>query len=98
MAANPRATLTRRSVQKVTSTPRLDPTSTTRPVLTRVALPPEDQGSPAVAPDVIATETGCESHHEAIARAAYYLAQARGFEPGHEVDDWFAAEEQLGLR
>ena len=27
-----------------------------------------------------------------IAEAAYYRAQARGFEPGHEMDDWLAAE------
>lgn len=23
---------------------------------------------------------------------AYYKAEARGFEPGHEMDDWLAAE------
>jgi len=27
-----------------------------------------------------------------IAIAAYLKAQARGFEPGHELEDWFAAE------
>jgi hypothetical protein len=27
-----------------------------------------------------------------IAEAAYYKAQARGFEPGHEMEDWLAAE------
>lgn len=27
-----------------------------------------------------------------IATAAYYLAAARNFEPGHELDDWLAAE------
>lgn len=27
-----------------------------------------------------------------IARAAYFRAQARGFMPGHELDDWLAAE------
>ena len=30
-----------------------------------------------------------------IARAAYYLAEQRGFAPGHELDDWLAAERQL---
>lgn len=42
----------------------------------------------------------CESpnsSHEAIARSAYFLAEARGFEPGHELDDWLAAERQAGL-
>lgn len=27
-----------------------------------------------------------------IAEAAYYLAEKRGFEPGHELDDWLEAE------
>ena len=27
-----------------------------------------------------------------IAMSAYYKAQARGFEPGHDVDDWLSAE------
>jgi hypothetical protein len=27
-----------------------------------------------------------------IAITAYLKAQARGFEPGHELEDWFAAE------
>jgi len=26
------------------------------------------------------------------AECAYYKAEARGFEPGHEVEDWLAAE------
>lgn len=27
-----------------------------------------------------------------IAEAAYYLAEKRGFEPGHELEDWLTAE------
>lgn len=27
-----------------------------------------------------------------IAECAYYKAEARGFEPGHEMEDWLAAE------
>lgn len=27
-----------------------------------------------------------------IAESAYYKAEARGFLPGHELDDWLAAE------
>lgn len=30
-----------------------------------------------------------------IATAAYFKAQARGFEPGHDTDDWLAAEAEL---
>ena len=36
-----------------------------------------------------------EERHAAIAEAAYFRAQRRGFEPGHELDDWLAAEAEL---
>jgi hypothetical protein len=32
---------------------------------------------------------------EMIATAAYFRAQKRGFEPGHEQEDWFAAETEI---
>jgi hypothetical protein len=33
-----------------------------------------------------------------IAEAAYYRAQQRGFAPGHELDDWVAAEAEVRRR
>jgi hypothetical protein len=30
-----------------------------------------------------------------IATAAYFRAQSRGFEPGHELEDWFEAETEI---
>lgn len=33
--------------------------------------------------------------HKMIAIAAYLRAQLRGFEPGHELEDWFAAEREI---
>jgi hypothetical protein len=30
-----------------------------------------------------------------IAQAAYYRAERRGFDPGHEADDWLAAESEV---
>jgi DUF2934 family protein len=30
-----------------------------------------------------------------ISRAAYLRAEQRGFEPGHEVEDWLAAEAEI---
>lgn len=32
---------------------------------------------------------------EEIAVAAYYKAEKRGFEPGHDVEDWLEAESEL---
>jgi hypothetical protein len=41
-----------------------------------------------------------ESQHRRalIAEAAYLRAQRRGFEPGHELEDWLAAESEIDLR
>jgi hypothetical protein len=36
-----------------------------------------------------------EQHRELVAVAAYYLAERRNFEPGHEAEDWLAAEIQV---
>ncbi|SEQ91046.1 Protein of unknown function [Nitrosomonas sp. Nm51] len=33
-----------------------------------------------------------ENQNSRVAVSAYYKAQARGFEPGYELDDWLAAE------
>jgi hypothetical protein len=33
-----------------------------------------------------------ETRHRMIAEAAYFLAEARGFAPGYELEDWLAAE------
>lgn len=36
-----------------------------------------------------------EMRHDIIAQAAYFRAQRRDFEPGHELDDWLAAEAEV---
>jgi len=36
-----------------------------------------------------------ERRRKLIAVAAYYLAEQRNFEPGHETEDWLAAERQV---
>lgn len=38
---------------------------------------------------------GIAGREARIAEAAYFRAQKRGFEPGHELDDWLAAEAEL---
>jgi len=32
-----------------------------------------------------------------IAERAYYLAEKRGFAPGHELEDWLAAEREVAM-
>ena len=36
-----------------------------------------------------------EQRHARIAIAAYYIAQRRGFEAGHELADWLCAESEI---
>jgi hypothetical protein len=33
-----------------------------------------------------------------VASAAYFLAEKRDFSPGHELEDWLAAETQIAER
>jgi len=36
-----------------------------------------------------------EQRLQMIAEAAYFIAEHRGFEPGHDMDDWIAAEGEV---
>jgi len=39
-----------------------------------------------------------EERHRMIATAAYLLAERRDFRPGHEMQDWLAAEAEVDQR
>ena len=41
------------------------------------------------------TELGADERWRRTAIAAFYRAEARGFAPGAELDDWLAAEREL---
>ena len=45
-----------------------------------------------------ATASKESERHAKIAEAAYHRAELRHFEPGHDLEDWLAAESELGLR
>ena len=36
-----------------------------------------------------------ETRDALVAESAYFRSAHRGFEPGHEVDDWLAAESEI---
>jgi hypothetical protein len=42
--------------------------------------------------------TTAEERRLMISQAAYYRAERRHFEPGHEVEDWLAAEREVELQ
>jgi hypothetical protein len=41
------------------------------------------------------TQLTAEELNVMIAAAAYHRAEQRGFEPGHELEDWLAAETEI---
>jgi hypothetical protein len=47
---------------------------------------------------VIAHFVDPEQRSALIAEAAYFLAEKRGFEPGHEAEDWLRAEAEVDAR
>ncbi len=47
---------------------------------------------------VTVTSRHREDRHASIALAAYFRSESRGFAPGHEVEDWLAAEEEVDQR
>jgi Protein of unknown function (DUF2934) len=46
----------------------------------------------------VAPATPKKSREALIAELAYFKAQSRGFEPGHEEEDWLAAENEVDAR
>jgi Protein of unknown function (DUF2934) len=47
-------------------------------------------------PGKAAAETPAVDRRLIIEREAYLRAERRGFEPGHELEDWLAAEHSVG--
>ena len=64
--------------------------------------PPTDSAKPGIIADLAsraATEPAVEPEAKwlMIAEAAYYSAEKRGFEPGHELEDWLEAEARIDV-
>jgi hypothetical protein len=57
---------------------------------------------PARKPEIVRTEARANlvpiNVEDEIRRLAYLLAERRGFEPGHEAEDWLAAEREIRQR
>jgi len=66
------------------------------------SAPPTASATPAIIAEMasqIATERliDPEAKWLMIAEAAYYCAEQRGFEPGHELEDWLEAEARIDV-
>jgi len=55
---------------------------------------PKAESTPIALPATKGTPSP-EQMHQLIAVTAYYLAERRNFEAGHELEDWLAAEAQI---
>ena len=77
---------------KTTAAP---PKTTAKPARSRKAAAeqPETTDLPTIS-TTTAEDLGVDLN-ERIATTAYYLAAARNFEPGHELEDWLEAERQV---
>jgi len=57
---------------------------------------------PARKPEIVKTDARANlvpiNVEDEVRRLAYLLAERRGFEPGHEAEDWLAAEREIRQR
>jgi Protein of unknown function (DUF2934) len=67
---------------------------------TRVAAPQKRVASITLLakPELYIVPRVVENRGVSIARAAYLIAERRGFTPGHELEDWLAAENEVDQR
>ena len=80
MATRPRAGTNRTAKSKLPPSP---PTDSPAPDVTDATLKRREIPSFS------------ETREARIAEAAYWRAERRGFQAGHELDDWLAAERQI---
>ena len=70
----------------------LNPSPAPAPDSSRARRTARAQPTPAASPRAQLTP---EARHALIAEAAYLRSERRGFEPGHETEDWLAAEAEV---
>lgn len=57
--------------------------------------PGRGAGGPTQTASAAEAERRTADHQVQVALAAYFIAEKRGFDPGHELEDWLAAEAQV---
>lgn len=63
-----------------------------RPLYGELVIPFHNENQPDIRDEIKAMEEQTRLMTEV---AAYFLAEKRGFKPGHELADWFQAEAQI---
>ena len=72
------------------------------PVLEQNETPKKEARKTVRKPEIVKTEPRANlvpiNLEDEIRRAAYLLAERRGFEPGHDAEDWLNAEREVRQR
>ena len=85
----------------VNSSTTVEPTSTSlsaangNGAATEAAAPSKSTRKPSIVKSEVRPNVVPINLEEEIRRLAYLLAERRGFEPGHEAEDWLAAEHEV---
>ena len=59
---------------------------------------PKSTPKPASFNNTARADISADEVRKLISEAAYYRAKQRGFQPGHELDDWIQAEAEVTRR
>ncbi len=76
--------------------PKVETSAT--PALTTTAQPKNYPLKPSIVKNEARTNLVPINVEEEVRRLAYLLSERRGFEPGHESEDWLAAEREIRQR
>lgn len=82
----------RRAPRKTNSTPKPD-SGAAAP-----RKPTSEQRANPITTSNARADASPEEIRQLIAEAAYYRAKQRGFQPGHELEDWIQAESEVMRR
>jgi hypothetical protein len=91
MEMTPEGSPAKRARSKVSVKPAADAAPATK----KARAPRKTLTTKAAETQPVVTEPSSEDLGGMIATAAYYLAAARNFTPGHELDDWLEAERSV---
>jgi hypothetical protein len=67
-----------------------------KPMSPAAAQPDSPAAAESAAPAAELADPSAQ-RHAMIAEAAFYIAEARGFAPSQELDDWLIAEREIDL-
>jgi hypothetical protein len=76
----------------------MTPQKSSTPVTVKKRAPRKSAAAAAKAMTSVASFVGPEKRAALIAEAAYFRAEKRGFAPGHETEDWLAAEAEVDAK